>query len=59
MAVDKTPGVPRTSDGKPDLKAKPPRTPDCKPDLSGLWTLHDETYWHDISSNLGKEGVPL
>jgi hypothetical protein len=32
-----TPGIPRTSDGKPDLSAPSPRTPDGKPDLSGLW----------------------
>jgi len=35
----KTPGIPRTSDGKPDLTAPAPRTPDGKPDLSGLWRL--------------------
>ncbi len=55
----KTPGVPRTSDGKPDLQAKAPRTADDKPDLSGLWSLSEETYWHDISANLAPEGVPL
>jgi hypothetical protein len=33
----KTPGIPRTSDGKPDLTAPAPRTADGKPDLSGLW----------------------
>jgi hypothetical protein len=33
----KTPGIPRTADGKPDLSAPAPRTPDGKPDLSGLW----------------------
>jgi hypothetical protein len=33
----KTPGIPRTADGKPDLTAPTPRTPDGKPDLSGLW----------------------
>jgi hypothetical protein len=32
-----TPGVPRTSDGKPDLTAPAPRAPDGKPDLSGVW----------------------
>jgi len=32
-----TPGVPRTSDGKPNLSAPPPRSADGKPDLSGLW----------------------
>jgi len=32
-----TPGIPRTADGKPDLKAPMPRTRDGKPDLSGMW----------------------
>jgi hypothetical protein len=32
-----TPGIPRTSDGKPNLSARTPRTADGKPDLSGLW----------------------
>src|SRR5262252_4914563 len=31
------PGVPKTSDGKVDLKAPAPRTADGKPDLSGVW----------------------
>ena len=30
-------GVPRTTDGKPDLSAPAPRTADGKPDLSGVW----------------------
>jgi hypothetical protein len=33
----KTPGIPRTADGKPDLSAPIPRTVDGKPDLSGIW----------------------
>jgi hypothetical protein len=33
----KTPGIPRTADGKPDLSAPAPHTADGKPDLSGLW----------------------
>jgi hypothetical protein len=32
-----TSGVPRTSDGKPNLAAPAPRTADGKPDLSGMW----------------------
>ena len=32
-------GIPRTADGKPDLKAAAPKTHDAKPDLSGLWLL--------------------
>ncbi len=33
----KTPGIPRTADGKPNLSAPVPRTADGKPDLSGIW----------------------
>jgi hypothetical protein len=32
-----TPNIPRTADGKVDLKAPAPRTADGKPDLSGVW----------------------
>ena len=34
-----TAGIPRTSDGKPNLSAPAPRTADGKPDLSGIWQL--------------------
>jgi Domain of unknown function (DUF3471) len=33
----KTPGIPRTPDGKPDLSAPVPRGANGKPDLSGIW----------------------
>jgi len=33
----KTPGIPRTADGTPDLSAPAPKMPDGKPDLSGVW----------------------
>src|SRR5271170_3993776 len=33
----RTPGIPRTPDGKPNLSARTPRTADGKPNLSGLW----------------------
>ena len=35
--TEKTPGIPRTSGGKPNLAAPAPRTSDGRPDLSGLW----------------------
>ncbi|MGA2713596.1 MAG: hypothetical protein ABSG41_10870 [Bryobacteraceae bacterium] len=33
----KTPGIPRTADGKPNLAAPAPKTADGKPDFTGLW----------------------
>ena len=33
----RTPGVPRTASGEPNLDAPTPRTADGKPDLSGVW----------------------
>jgi len=36
----RTPGVPRLADGKPNLKAAAPRAANGKPDLSGIWYLH-------------------
>ena len=47
-----TPGIPRTSDGKPNLAAPAPRTADGKPDLSGLWTKISPTYAHNIAADL-------
>ena len=37
-----TAGVPRTADGKPNLKAPPPRLADGKPDFSGIWQVADK-----------------
>jgi hypothetical protein len=33
----KTPGIPRTADGKPDLTGPAPHMADGKPDFSGIW----------------------
>ena len=35
----RTPHIPRTADGKPNLAAPAPRTADGKPDFAGLWEV--------------------
>src|SRR5579864_5514342 len=47
-----TPGIPRTSGGKPDLSAPAPRLADGKPDLSGIWRAHAGGYALDVTSDL-------
>jgi hypothetical protein len=48
----RTPGIPRTSDGKPNLSAPAPRTPDGRPDLSGVWTKISPKYGRNIAADL-------
>ena len=55
-----TPGIPRTSDGEPDMTAPAPRTPDGKPDLSGMWTRGewgDDRYYNNAAADLKPEDV--
>src|SRR2546430_16926208 len=48
-----TPGIPRTSDGKPNLTAPAPRTRDGKPDLSGMWAREgDDRYYNNAAADL-------
>ena len=50
----RTPGIPRTADGKPNLTAPAPRTADGKPDLTGLWEMLTDTAVGNIAvRNLG------
>jgi hypothetical protein len=51
------PGVPRLSNGKPDLKAPAPRTPDGKPDLSGIWQPEVTAYRFDVIQDLKDESI--
>jgi hypothetical protein len=48
----KTPGIPRTKDGKPNLSAPAPRAPDGKPDLSGVW-MHEATTVEQVRRMFG------
>src|SRR5215471_13245707 len=49
----KTPGIPRTADGKPNLSASAPRTADGKPDLSGIWRApRASVYMQNIAADL-------
>jgi hypothetical protein len=48
----KTPGVPRTADGKANLDAPGPRAPDGHPDLSGVWK-HVPTSPEDMKKLFG------
>jgi hypothetical protein len=53
----RTPGIPRTADGKPNLTAPAPRTPDGKPDLSGLWQPEVNPYRFDLIQELKDESI--
>jgi hypothetical protein len=51
---NRTAGIPRTPDGKPNLSAAAPRTPDGKPDLTGLWEFPVDAAIGNISMrNIG------
>ena len=53
----RTPGIPRSADGEPDLTAATPRTSDGKPDLSGLWRPEANPYRFDLIQDLRDEGI--
>ena len=46
-----TAGIPRTPDGKPNLKAPAPKTPDGKPDFSGIWQAPDGRYLNNLAAD--------
>ncbi|HEV2202479.1 MAG TPA: hypothetical protein VGR73_21895 [Bryobacteraceae bacterium] len=53
-----TAGLPRTSDGKPDLAAPTQKTADGKPDLSGIWLPADGSHFTDLAVDLKPEEPP-
>src|SRR5947207_8884120 len=53
----KTPGIPRTPDGKPDLSAAVPRTTEDKPDLSGIWRASGGAYNRNIAVDLKPDEI--
>jgi hypothetical protein len=68
-----TAGIPRTTDGRPDLSAPVPRTADGKADLSGVWLPEPDPagsaggvegivaprYLIDITRDLKRDEVPF
>jgi hypothetical protein len=52
-----TRGIPRTTEGKPNLSAPAPRTADGKPDLSGLWNKISPKYSRNIAADLKPDEV--
>src|ERR1700721_1868428 len=48
----KTPGIPRTKDGKADLAAPAPKLADGKPDLGGVWLVPGLKYLINIAADL-------
>lgn len=55
---ERTPGIPRTADGKPNLTAPAPRTADGKPDFSGIWLASPHpAYLLNIAADLDASDV--
>jgi hypothetical protein len=48
----KTPGLPRTPDGKLNLAAPAPKKPNGQPDLSGIWLVPGLKYLINIAADL-------
>jgi len=51
-----TPNIPRTADGKPNMKAPAPQV-SGKPDLSGLWRFESDPYTQNVSVDLKPEEI--
>jgi hypothetical protein len=53
----RTPDIPRTADGKPNLTAPTPRTSTGKPDLSGIWQPELNPYRFSVILDLKDEVI--
>ena len=53
----RTPGIPRTADGKPNLTAPAPRTADGTPDLSGIWQPEVHPYRFSVIQDPKDEAI--
>jgi hypothetical protein len=53
----RTPGIPRSADGQPNLTAPAPRTPAGKPDLSGMWQPDANPYRFNLIQKLEDEAI--
>jgi hypothetical protein len=51
-----TPNIPRTADGKPDMKAPAPQL-SGKSDLSGLWRFDSDPYTNNVTVDLKPEEI--
>jgi hypothetical protein len=51
-----TPNIPRTADGKPDMKAPAPQL-SGKVDLSGLWRFDSDPYTNNVTVDLKSEEI--